>query len=526
MVGKENNKLPPVYIIAPAALVGVYLGSLPGASPRPLCLFFLHLLLILSFTVTLHMLPRLNARRSASRLVLLATFGLCAGIAGAIRIEAEDAPIRTLAFDSDVVSIQGTLLEDPLRAGDRWYRARLRVGYARDKARRLYSADGICTLLLPARLVRQALPGGVSGRKMDAVMYAKDLVLTLDGAILPPDGNPGTIFLVSTAAQGVPWSNRDAGQNAGFWGRVGRFRSGLRIALTRVLFDWGDPGGLLLALVSGNRDYVEPGLEAAFKTAGLAHVLALSGMHLSLLALVVIRTGKRIAGSRISIRMSMIAMVFFVWFAGNSPSLDRSLFMALSGILFKRLGFGNAVLPVLALSCIVQTTLDPRSALSLAFMLSYSALFGILLIGEALNRLVECRIPLVMASPMNASVGAQIATAPVSALCIGVLSPAGIPASCVVSPLSSVFLVGGMLLLLVSLVFPGSAYPCGLALGWMYRVVSVPVLFFARFPPVILKDLFASAMAAILSVATGAAFLVMDRRCRLRRSPHAGFARL
>lgn len=513
MVRRDFSAFSPVYTIAPATLVAVYLGSMHEASPRLLWLVLILLIAVLSFIATLELLPRRTARRNSMTPVFLAVFGLCAGLAGAVRLKSEDAPLRTLAFNDRVVSMQGTLLEDPLRAGERWYRARLQVASVGDRTGRFFSADGICTALIPARLVRQSLPGGISGRSAKPVVYAKGLGLTVEGSILPPDEEPGTTFLVSDASQGVIRT-------------LGRFRAGLRIALTRVLFDWGEPGGLLLALVSGNRDYVDTGLAEAFKTAGLAHVLALSGMHLSLLALVVIRTGKRIAGSRISLRMSMIAMVFFVWFAGNSPSLDRSLFMALTGILFKRLGFGASVMPVLALSCIAQTVFDPRSALSLAFMLSYGALFGIVLVGEALNRLLECRVPRVIASPVNASIGAQLATAPVSALCIGVLAPAGIPASCVVSPLSSVFLVGGMLLLLVSLIVPGTEYPCGLALRFMYRAVAVPVLFFSKFPPVVLKDLFASALAAILSIATGAAVLVMDRRFRSRRSPHAGFARL
>ena len=61
-----------------------------------------------------------------------------------------------------------------------------------------------------------------------------------------------------------------------------RFRALCRLYFKRMMFAWGSAGGLLLALLCGARDFTESETADAFRMAGLSHILALSGMHLSL----------------------------------------------------------------------------------------------------------------------------------------------------------------------------------------------------------------------------------------------------
>ena len=48
------------------------------------------------------------------------------------------------------------------------------------------------------------------------------------------------------------------------------------------MFYWNEAGGLFLALISGIREYTDQSAADSFRRAGLSHILALSGMHLSL----------------------------------------------------------------------------------------------------------------------------------------------------------------------------------------------------------------------------------------------------
>jgi ComEC/Rec2-related protein len=233
----------------------------------------------------------------------------------------------------------------------------------------------------------------------------------------------------------------------------------------RHLYAWGDAGGFLLALGSANRDYLSPGLAEDFRRTGLAHIIALSGSHLSLLGLLSAKTGRGIGGYRLSLVLPLIASSVFVWFAGGSPSLNRALIMFALGLCARELGFALEILPLLAATAVIQLILMPAEALSLAFFLSCTALWGILTFGEALASLLEVRIPVPLQAGFPASVGAQFMTAPVLALTVKVLSPVGILASCLASPLSSLYLVAGTVLAIAAAIFPPLSAARGSALS-------------------------------------------------------------
>ena len=48
------------------------------------------------------------------------------------------------------------------------------------------------------------------------------------------------------------------------------------------MYMWGSAGGLLLALLSASKEYTSSAFSDAFRLAGLSHILALSGMHVSI----------------------------------------------------------------------------------------------------------------------------------------------------------------------------------------------------------------------------------------------------
>ena len=170
----------------------------------------------------------------------------------------------------------------------------------------------------------------------------------------------------------------------------------------RMLYDWKESGGFLLALLSGNRDYIEPGLALAFRNAGLSHVLALSGMHLSIIGGIALGFGMGAGGRKFSIRFSLLVLCLFVWFAGNSPSLDRALIMALLAAFLRSSGIRTDILSLLACSCLIQLCASPEHAHSPAFMLSYAALLGIILAGKWITDILEPWIPARVSTALSA----------------------------------------------------------------------------------------------------------------------------
>ena len=519
---KKDTIVPPIYAAALGAailLYGVSFGPLSRQTAFALALFAL-----IAVCAAVAVRPFLRPREKAAKIALLTAalgIGMIAGALASARIALENSRPTTLATPASIIAITGTMLQDPAPYGPRFYRARIRLASVEARNGVRSSAIGECAVAIPARLAREAAPGSIRVSRGARVPFAQGLIVTLKGKFTPSPERSLDPSLFIVDASGPSPALAEA-----WLSPLDRARANIRLSLSRTLFDWGASGGFLFALISGNRDYLDPVLAGDFKRCGLAHVLALSGTHLSLLALVVARSGRRFTGKRMALWLSLLAMLLFVWFAGASPSLDRALVFALIAYLAIALGLGARMLPLLALTSLVQMMLNPQETVSLAFILSVTALWGIVTFGEGLLELLGRFIPRRLGSNIAASFGAQLMTAPVIAVAIGTMAPSGLIASCLIAPLSSVFLLFGAGLLALAAAFPVLSYLLGRALNALYATIAYPARFFARFPVIEVRVLPAVIAASIIPLVVGCAFLALSAASRKRRSCDAGFARL
>ncbi|MDR1420848.1 MAG: ComEC/Rec2 family competence protein [Treponema sp.] len=253
-----------------------------------------------------------------------------------------------------------------------------------------------------------------------------------------------------------------------------QLRTGVRQRIARLaeIADGGRDGwsGLSLALLFGMKDTLDGDLAAAYRDAGCAHVLALSGMHLAVLSAMVVFLLKKPLGLRAAAVSCAVFVTAYVFVVGPQPSLNRAVIMYLLGTAAVLRGLHREPLNLLALSFLVQIILFPDSGTAVSFVLSYLALFGILTIGEALHELGRGGIPELILGPLSASAGAFIAVAPVTAYWFGVLRPAGIAAGLLVVPLATVFMALSIPVLFLAGIFPPAGRAVAAALSLLYRV--------------------------------------------------------
>ena len=275
-------------------------------------------------------------------------------------------------------------------------------------------------------------------------------------------------------------------EHCGWISKLSFFRAKFRLAFRKILFLWGDAGGLLLALLSGTREYTNLTLSEAFKNAGLSHILALSGMHLSLFAGFAKTIGKFTGGKRFSSLFSPVIVLLFVWFAGLSPSLFRALLCTFIGLLIAFCFMKSRFSAILSLSFLLQLSICPQDAFSPAFILSYAALTGII-VGEKIFSSINQRLfPSIIASGLTASLGAQFCTAPITASLFGTIMPIGILASVIISPIASLFLVLGLCCIVIEMAVPVLMEPLGIVINFIYTILEHIILYFAQFPHITL----------------------------------------
>jgi competence protein ComEC len=295
---------------------------------------------------------------------------------------------------------------------------------------------------------------------------------------------------------------------------VEKFRTALRLFIVRQ-FAGKEWGGLSLALLLGFRDSLDSSLAGSFRDAGSSHVLALSGMHLTLFSALIALLLKRPLGLRAAALAGAVFVVFYVFLTGAQPSLERAAIMYLLGTLAVLGKLKRKPLNLLGLGFLLQIIIRPQSAVSVSFILSYLALAGILVTGESIARICRGKIPGALLRPLAASAGAFIATAPVSVFFFGDLRPVGIVAGLVIVPLTGLFMILSMAWFGLSLTLPAPAGLAGMVLSLLYDILSRLVALAARFPPV---TGIGTAPAALVSIGLSVFLVLLDRRLRRFRN--------
>ncbi|MFH2116125.1 MAG: ComEC/Rec2 family competence protein, partial [Spirochaetota bacterium] len=199
-----------------------------------------------------------------------------------------------------------------------------------------------------------------------------------------------------------------------------RLRAGMLSALGRA---GGEAGPLLEALFLGVRDELDAALVSAFRDAGCAHILALSGQHVGVLAgLAALLLGPLLGKSRAKPAACILAALYLV-LVGPSPSVTRAIFMFWAAAALAAADRPQKSGTILAIVFISASLMDPPSVRSLSFQLSYLAVAGIAAFSPGVDFIARRWIPPALSGVLAVGVASLAATAPLSILVFGRLNP-------------------------------------------------------------------------------------------------------
>lgn len=280
---------------------------------------------------------------------------------------------------------------------------------------------------------------------------AVDTFSALPGAVMAPRGDPEPV------ADPPRWTA---------WARAAR--AGLVRSATALD---ADRGGLLRGLVVGDTGGIGPYLSADAKTAGLTHLVAVSGTHMAVVSGAVLLLLRRF-GPRTSSLGAAVALAAMVVLVGPAPSVLRSVVMAMIAVTAAVLGRPRAALPALAAAVFALLLVDPTLAVSAGFALSVQATAALILLAPPWARALQRRgVPPGWATLISLPIAAHIATMPVIAAISGAVSLVAVPANILVAPIVAPALLMGLACLVVGPWWPpaGSALARadGPLLGWI-----------------------------------------------------------
>lgn len=263
--------------------------------------------------------------------------------------------------------------------------------------------------------------------------------------------------------------------------RLEDLRRGAAEALTRVLPE--PEAGLAAGILIGLRDRVDRELAAAFTTAGVSHVVAISGWNIAIVAGAIATVAGRLGRRRRSV-VTILAIAAYVAFAGASASVVRAALMAGVVLLARESGRAGRAAAALGWAATLLLLSDPRLVDDAGFQLSSLATAGLIAWATPLTAWIERigrgRLPGWLAESLGISLAAQAATLPVVLVSFGrlaVLSPlvnlAVVP---LVAPAMAVGLVALGAGILVAAGAPGVLGAVLAAPGWVTLRMLVTIV--------------------------------------------------
>ncbi|HWP62385.1 MAG TPA: ComEC/Rec2 family competence protein, partial [Candidatus Binatia bacterium] len=213
--------------------------------------------------------------------------------------------------------------------------------------------------------------------------------------------------------------------------------------------------GLAAGILVGLRERVDRGVAADFATAGLSHIVAISGWNIAIVGAAVATLSRRAGRSRRA-WLTIAAVVAYVAFVGPSASVVRAATMALVVLLVGLSGRSTRASAALAAAVCGLLLIDPAWATEPGFQLSVAATAGLIRWGtpfaEGLAVLTGRRLPAWLTEVVGVSLAAQLATLPIVVAAFGRVSLVAPLANVVVVPLvpiamglAGIALVGGLL---------------------------------------------------------------------------------
>ncbi len=237
------------------------------------------------------------------------------------------------------------------------------------------------------------------------------------------------------------------------------------------------PGvGYARALLLGDLESVDANERLAFRRSGLAHLLAVSGMNVALVAGVAAALGSFFS-RRTRLCLVGAAVLLHLALVGPVPSLLRATLMtsaALLGLVLERRAFA---LQSLAIAAVAMVAAEPALVRNLGFCLSCSATFGLVVLSPLVLRQWTIRThPLALA--LAVSWAAQAATLPWALAAFSYVSPAAPLLNLVAVPLAGLLLVGALGWIALALLVPAvrgiAALPLDLAAAPFQLLPGIP----------------------------------------------------
>jgi len=228
-----------------------------------------------------------------------------------------------------------------------------------------------------------------------------------------------------------------------------------------------ETGGVITMMALGDKSLMDAEIKELYQKVGISHVLAISGLHISVIGMTLYKLLRKICGSFV-VSGTLAGGFMFVYgcMTGFRPSSTRAIVMFFMMLIAQMIGRTYDSLSALSLSAVFLLWENPFLLGYAGFLFSYMAVLGVVLVGNVVTKVFKEKHKL--RDAIYTSFSIQLMTVPLTAYFYYEVPVYGMLVNFLVLPLMSMLLFFGLLGGFVGLVWLNGArrmlVPCQLIL--------------------------------------------------------------
>ncbi|MBQ3761851.1 MAG: DNA internalization-related competence protein ComEC/Rec2 [Clostridia bacterium] len=285
----------------------------------------------------------------------------------------------------------------------------------------------------------------------------KEAKLSIASSVTNPNGfdfnaylwRNGVSLVASADGEDVKLTEKHASLKRGLM----RLRRSLAGVCDRVFKDSSD---VTRAVLLGDRSNLSDNVYDDFSSSGISHLIALSGLHVSALALLFEFLFKRLRVLRFIRNLLTVALLcLYTVMTGSSSSTVRAVLMYALLCLARQAGYFPDTLTRLCQACLIQLAINPLLIRDNAFVLSYASVAAILCFSDVYifqkDESHKALKSLLLSA--RASFSVQVVSFPLLSAMFYQVPLLSVPVNILCVPLAMLALYGGIVVLLTGTVY-------------------------------------------------------------------------
>lgn len=252
----------------------------------------------------------------------------------------------------------------------------------------------------------------------------------------------------------------------------------MRLYIKHTIFNNMDErnAGLSYAIFVGDLSGLDYDIISNFQSTGVAHLLAVSGINTSLMAIVLVWIFNRLRiKPKYSVLIVTIMLIVYCMICDYCASCLRAALMSVFLLICQAFGKQGDSVNSISLSGIILLLACPMFVFDLSFLLSYACMFGIIFLGPIFyDFFMKCKLGSFISLNLSVTLASTITTLVLCINTFGYVSIVGLLTNLIICPMMEYIYIASFVALIISMIMPFMGFTLWLCQWglWLVDVIT------------------------------------------------------